>query len=157
MPRLWQAIHSFFACGIPSRMALPARVPVVALVVNEQDRQVLASVSDQEPFDVHFAESYEVARAVANQLTAPIVLLDRDWPGAEWRTAVERLAAAPHCACVILMSGVSDDYLLQELIRWGGYDILPKPLRADKAARVVKLALSYWNSAPKPAAPRRGS
>jgi FixJ family two-component response regulator len=90
-------------------------------------------------------------------LTAPIVLLDRDWPGAEWRTAVERLAAAPHCACVILMSGVSDDYLLQELIRWGGYDILPKPLRADKAARVVKLALSYWNSAPKPAAPRRGS
>ena len=48
------------------------------------------------------------------------------------------------------MSGVADDYLCQELIRQGGYDILPKPLRADNAARVVKLALSYWNSSKLP-------
>jgi FixJ family two-component response regulator len=50
---------------------------------------------------------------------------------------------------VILVSGVRDDYLWQEVIRRGGYDVLPKPLRADSVARIVKLALSYWKSAPK--------
>jgi FixJ family two-component response regulator len=71
--------------------------------------------------------------------------------------AVESLAASTHGACVILMSGVADDYLFQELIRRGGYDILPKPLRPDNAARVVKLALSYWNRTTQPAAPARRS
>jgi hypothetical protein len=45
------------------------------------------------------------------------------------------------------MSGVTDGYLWQELVRTGGYDVLPKPLRADNVAKVVKLAMSYWTSA----------
>jgi hypothetical protein len=45
------------------------------------------------------------------------------------------------------MSGVADDYLRQELTRRNGYDVLPKPLRADNVSRVIELALSYWTSA----------
>jgi DNA-binding NtrC family response regulator len=137
-------------------MARPSRIPVVALVVSEQDRHVLRSIAGREPLDVHFAESCEQGCAVANKLTAPVILFDRDWPGIEWRTAVQTLADSPHQACVILMSVVVDDYLWQELIRRGGYDLLIKPLRADNVARVVKLALSYWNRAPGPAVPDRG-
>ena len=143
MQILSQVIRSFFAGGGRRGMALPSRVPVVALIVSEQDRCVLTCISGQEPLDVHFAESCEEAGAAASQLTAPVILFDRDWPGTEWKTAVASLAASPHRACVILMSGVSDDYLWQELIRRGGYDVLPKPLQADHVARVLKLALSY--------------
>lgn len=153
MSRVWQGIRLLFTGVIPGRMAHPSRVPVVALVVNEQDRYVLRSISGKEPLDVHFAESCEEGRALANHLSSPVILFDRDWPGTEWRTAVENLAASSHQACVILMSGVADDYLWQELIRQGGYDVLSKPLRAESVARVVKLALSYWNSAPKPTVP----
>jgi len=123
----------------------------VALVADEQDRRVLTNVAGQEKFEVHFVESSEEAGAVANQLTAPVILFDRDWPGTQWRTNIQSLAALPHRACIVLMSGVSDDYLLQELIRRGGYDVLPKPLRTDSVTRLVKLALSYWNSAPRSA------
>lgn len=150
MTRVWEMVHSLFTGGA-SRRIPPSRVPVVALVVNEQDRHVLASVFGQEPLDVRFAESCEEAYSVANQLTAPVILLDRDWPETEWRAAVERLTKSPHHACVILVSRVSDAYLWQELIRRGGYDVLPKPLQADKVERAVKLALSYWNSTPRPA------
>ena len=151
MTRVWEMVHSLFTVGIPRRMTPQSRVPVVALVVNEQDRHVLASVFGQEPLDVRFAESCEEAYSIANQLTAPVILLDRDWPETEWRAAVERLTASPHHACVILVSRVSDAYLWQELIRRGGYDVLPKPLQADKVERAVKLALSYWNSTHNPA------
>jgi len=149
--RVWEMVHSLFIGGAPPRMTVAPRVPVVALVVNEQDRQVLASVFGQYPLDVRFAESFEEAYSVTNQLTARVALLDRDWPGTEWKAAVERLASAPHCPCVILVSGVSDIYLSQELARRRGYDVLPKPLQADKVDRTVRLALSYWNSAAKSA------
>ena len=156
MIRVWEIVNSLFNGATPHRrMALSPRVPVVALVVNEQDRHVLASVFGQEPLDVRFAESCEEACSVANQLTAPVILLDRDWPETEWKAAVERLTASPHRACVILVSAVTDAYLWQELTRRGGYDVLPKPLQADKVERTVKLALAYWNNTPKPAAPVR--
>jgi DNA-binding NtrC family response regulator len=151
--RVWEMVHSLFTGGVPRRITPASRVPVVALMVNEQDRHVLASVFGQEPLDVRFAESCEEAYSVANQLTAPVILLDRDWPETEWRAAVERLASSAHTPCVILVSGVSDTYLSQELARRRGYDVLPKPLQADKVERTVKLALSYWDSTRKPAVP----
>ena len=150
---MWQVVHSLFAGVVRCRKPLAFRLTVVALVVNEQDRYVLANAFDQEPLDVRFTESCEEACSVVNQLTAPVVLLDRDWPGTEWKTAVQKLASSPHHACVILVSSVADVYLWQELVRRGGYDVLPKPLRPDKVERVVRLAISYWTSTPKPAVP----
>ena len=156
MTRVWELVHSLFTAAAPRRRVLPRRVPVVALMVNEQDRHVLASVFGTEPLDVRFAESCEEAYSVTNQLTAPVILLDRDWPGTEWKAAVERLASSPHRPCVLLISGVSDIYLSQELARRRGYDVLPKPLQADKVERSVRLALSYWNSAARPAVRAEG-
>ena len=137
MARVWKMVHSLFIGEAPRRMTAASRVPVVALVVNEQDRHVLASVFGEEPLDVRFAESCEEAYSVTNQLTAPVILLDRDWPGTEWKAAVERLASSQHRPCVILVSRISDTYLSQEL--------------ADKVERTVRLALSYWNNAAKSA------
>ena len=151
MTRAWEMVHSLFIGRVPRRVIVASRVPVVVLVVNEQDRHVIASVFAQEPLDVRFAESCEEAYSVTNQLAAPVILLDRDWPGTEWKSAVERLASAPHRPCVILMSGVSDAYLSQELARRRGYDVLPKPLQADKVKRTFKSALSYWDSTQQPA------
>jgi hypothetical protein len=65
---------------------------------------------------------------------------------------VEDLASSPHRACVILVSGVLDAYLWDEVVRTGGYDVLYKPLREDDVVRSVRLAWSYWNSAIKTAA-----
>ncbi len=150
MSRVWEMVHSLFT-GVSRPITPSPRIPVVALVVNEQDRHVLANVFGQEPLDVRFAESCEEAYSVASQLTAPVILIDRDWPETDWRAAVERLASLPHTPCVILVSGVSDTYLSQELTRRRGYDVLPKPLQALKVERLVKLALSYWDSMRKPA------
>jgi hypothetical protein len=61
MPRVWELVYSLFTGGPARRMAFTPRVPVVALVVNEQDRHVLASVFGEEPLDVRFAESCEAA------------------------------------------------------------------------------------------------
>ena len=104
-------------------------------------------ISNRESVDIHFAESHVDAWEAMNRLNSPVILYDRDWPNAEGGTTVQALASSPHRSCVILASRVADDYLWQELIRCGGYDLLAKPFRADDVARALKLALSYWKSA----------
>lgn len=155
MPHVWRVINSFFGGEIPVRITLPKRIPVVALLVDEQDRRSLSRISGDESLDVHFAESCQDAAALAQKLTAPIILLDRDWPESEWKSSAASLASSRLGACIILVSAQLDGSLWQELIRSGGYDVLAKPLRPEKVARIVKLALSYWTSATRQAVTAR--
>jgi len=82
----------------------------------------------------------------ANQLVAPVILCDRDFPEAEWREALRTLTALPHRPIVILPSKVADEHARSEVFRIGGFDILAKPLRAEDIRRAVKVVFSYWRS-----------
>jgi len=153
MPALFEFVHSFLA-GLRKRTRegcpeASFRIPIVALVSCDQDRDALTHIAARERWDLHLAESCEDAHFTASQLSAPVIVFDRDWPGAGWRNVVQNLASAAHQPCVILSTSVADEYLWQELIGCGGYDMLAKPLRAEDAARVIKLALSYWRAAVK--------
>jgi len=123
------------------------RASIVALLLNHEDRQALTSIADQESLQVHFAESRVEAWDAMTRLDSPVILYDRDWPGAEWRSTVQTFASSPQRSCVILASCVADDYLWQELIRYGGYDLLAKPFQTGDLRRALTLALSYWKSA----------
>lgn len=46
----------------------------------------------------------------------------------------------------MLISPVADDYLWNEVVSNGGYDVLAKPLRQQDVLRAVKFAWSYLNS-----------
>src|SRR5260370_41517849 len=71
---------------------------------------------------------------------APIVVCDRDLEGADWREAIQQLARGPERRCVILASFVADDYLWEEVIHCGGYDVLPKPFREDEVVHAIHFA-----------------
>ncbi len=159
---MWRALHSFLADS-PTRASArprparfftkdtgdqtPRRTLVIALLVSQYDREMLAAIAGQEHLDIHFAESRADAWDAMNRLNSPLILYDRDWPNADWRTTVRTFASSPQRSCVILVSRVADDYLRQELIRRGGYDLLTKPFRADDVTRSLNLALSFWATA----------
>jgi len=153
---MWKAIQTFFGGQKGNRdlrQDQPARlssaVPVVALILGGQDRALLTNIAIPRGIDVRFADSCSEAWTIANQWEAPVILCDRDLPGAEWRDVMQILASAPQHPSVILTSRVVDDYLWQEVIHNGGYDVLPKPLREEDVVRSVRLAWSYWSSAMK--------
>jgi DNA-binding NtrC family response regulator len=117
------------------------------MVANGDDRHVLIDVSAQLGLQVHFVESPETALAGIERLSAPAALVDRNWPGSDWRIVVEELSSSPVRPCVILISGVLDERLWAEVVGHGGYEVLAKPLQAEQAIRVIKLALSYQQAA----------
>jgi ActR/RegA family two-component response regulator len=125
---------------------------IIGLVTSDEDRRLLAGICNRNGWYLLYADTCEEARAALEKLKAPVILCDRDLPGKGWRETVEGLASSTHRACIILVSGVLDAYLWDEVVRTGGYDVLYKPLREDDVVRSVRLAWSYWKSATKTAA-----
>ena len=121
-------------------------VTIVGLMRSKEDRGLLAGICGRSGWQVIFADTCRDAKAAIDKAKAPVVFCDRELPEMEWRKMVARLAAPPHRACVILLSGAVDTYLWNEVVRGGGYDVLSKPLREDEVVHAVRLARSYWNS-----------
>jgi len=154
---MWRALRSFLSAGprYVSRerfgqerdTGAASRTAVIALAATDYDREILTFVSQAEAWAIHFAESRVEAWDAVHRYGSPVILYDRDWPDAEWRSTVQAFASSPQRPCVIMASRVADDYLWQELIRCGGHDLLAKPLRVEDVSRAVKLAMSYWASA----------
>jgi hypothetical protein len=163
---MWRAMHSLFtSVGTLLRRPLttcPPRtspiangspfpaISVIALGVNDQDRDLLIETSVQHNWKMQFSVTCGDAWSVLEQTKAPIILCDRDIEGAEWRDVVKMMASSTHRACTILLSRVVDDYLWNEVIANGGYDVVPKPLREGDVVRSVRLAWSYWGSSIRP-------
>jgi len=150
---MWRAIHSLFSniagtklSSNGDRAAAAGQVIIIGLVTDGHDRRLLAKVSSDNGWVMHFADSWREAQSAATNLQVPVILFDRDLPGVDWRETVAGLASSSSPACVILISRAADDYLWEEVIRRGGYEVLSKPLRPDEVVRVIRLAWSFWNS-----------
>ncbi|HMD50290.1 MAG TPA: hypothetical protein VKG79_14370 [Bryobacteraceae bacterium] len=106
----------------------------------------MADLSRRQRWETFFASSRDDARETIRRVQPQIVVLDRDLEPAGWRYALSSLAAASNGACVLLVSRVIDEYLWNEVVSNGGYDLVRKPLTEEAISRNVKLALSYWNA-----------
>lgn len=129
-----------------------SRVAILCLLSEAADRSLIAETCRRHGWDVYFADDVEQARRLLAGADFQIVLLDRDVAGEKWRDAMTRLVIPSGAPCTLLISKVFDDYLLNEVVRNGGYDVLAKPLREQDVARAVRLAWSYWMSANRRAA-----
>ena len=106
---------------------------VVALLVEDHDRRLLASLSSDNGWVIRFVDSWAEAQAASAQLRVPIILCDSDLPGADWRDTVYVLASSGRPACVILISRVADDHLWKQVICHGGYKVLSKHCTRKKS------------------------
>lgn len=119
------------------------QLSLLCLLGDEADRSLMERLARELGWKILFARNLAEARQVRERAEIHVVLLDRDVVGETWREAIRELAGA----CTLLVSKVSDAYLWNEVVRNGGYDVLPKALQEREAARAVRLAWSYWMSA----------
>jgi len=120
--------------------------PTIVGLLDERDSIVIRVLSSSRNWDVSFATSCPDAVALIGQTKAQILFVDRDLAGSDWRETMSAFASSSNKICIMLVSRVVDTYLWNEVVRNGGYEVLPKPLRADDVSRAVNLAWSYWRS-----------
>jgi FixJ family two-component response regulator len=122
----------------------PSRITVAGLVMDDRDRASLSSLEEHDQWQVHIENNPSLT--ALSKLESPIIIWDRDLTRGDWRNIVRALASLPQRPCVLLLSRVVDDYLWNEVVRVGGYDVLSKPLKEVEVLRAVRLAWSYWAS-----------
>ncbi len=126
-----------------------SEITLVALVLGERDRALLSRLADEHRWVIHFARTSAEVWEVLNERKTQIFLFEREGPGTDWRGEIRKVVSASHLVCAILISDVTDDYLWNEVVMWGGHDVLVTPLREENVLRAIRLAWLYWTSAMK--------
>lgn len=139
-PRAW----------LVSRHAPSPGLTVVFVITSTADRAMLHDLARRNHWNAVFSSTTEEACNAVNRTRPQVILIDRDVDSAGWRNAVSSLAMASDGACVVLISSVIDEYLWNEVVTNGGYDVLHKPLNEDDVLRNLRLAWSYWSGTRKP-------
>ena len=116
------------------------RLRVLAVLPYDGERNTLYELAKRSNWSLDFVPTCEAAVRLLRSRQFEVILCDRDLPGCEWRQAMEALVANSRGACVILTSPVNDDYLWQEVLQRGGYDVLTRPLQEERVLHAVELA-----------------
>ena len=118
----------------------PLKPPLKILVVtaSSPDRDALRSIFEKTYWEMLFADGVDEAVDLLGCHPISMVICDRELPGTDWREAIRRLANDRNR--VFLASLVADDYLWDEVIRHGGYDIIAKPFREEEVLHAVEFA-----------------
>jgi AmiR/NasT family two-component response regulator len=123
---------------------------MLCLLADPRDRSVVSQICERHHWNVFFVSERQDAARLLGRVEPQVMLFDREITE-DWRPAMTVFGRTSR-ACIILVSKVIDDGLWTEVVRHGGYEVLPKPLDAEDVLRAVKMARSYWSSANRGAA-----
>jgi len=124
--------------------------PVRLLVITENDRfySSLVDAGSGSGWDVRRASAIAEAIEMIRAHSIRLAILDWDENGHDWRDGLRRLTSAHQETCILLASPVMDDNLRQEVLRFRGYDVVPKRADRDQIIRTVQFAW-FWITAKK--------
>lgn len=138
--------------GLGSRSERSARrgatEPPAVLIAggNSDDQRAMQDLLRGSRWRTVVATEWGEALAVVQGSAIPVVLCDRDLPGAEWQQGIASLHRAGVHPEVILLSSVADPYLWNELVQAGGFDVLARPFHRDEALAMIEFAYTHWRS-----------
>lgn len=89
-------------------------------------------------------KSWSDALQVLSTVIFPIVLCDREIPGLEWPQGLAHLNSSFRRPALILLSDLAASSLWQDVIRYGGFDMLFRPLCQERLLTALDMARIQW-------------
>jgi AmiR/NasT family two-component response regulator len=115
----------------------------LAIMRNGIDRDTLETIFREADWKLEVAENNSSA-LVSRKYPFPIVLWERELKDCDWRKAVSILSDLPQHPSVILLSTRCDKNLWEDLIGFGGSDIVRTPFDREDVIRAIGSAWSLW-------------
>ncbi|MDQ2777034.1 MAG: hypothetical protein M3Y57_19245 [Acidobacteriota bacterium] len=119
---------------------------LLAILPDPTDRDAVGVFASTNNWTLNVVGAIEPAVERLSHGPFPVVLIDRDVPEQDWRLSIQTLVSRDPSPCVILVSSVVGLYLFDEVVHYGGYDVLSKPLRNEQLRRTVGLAFTFWKN-----------
>src|SRR5271155_1617761 len=100
------------------------KIPLLIVTSRTEDVAELSEILRDTSWVLTDIPNVEEAGATLKAAAAPILLFDRDAGEARWQDSIKRLLKSRRNACVVLLSSVADQYLWEEVVQQGGFDLL---------------------------------
>jgi RND family efflux transporter MFP subunit len=138
------------SCSHAQHVDAPEDKNIVRLLVITRDDRFSTSVQDAATacgWEFHHTGTIESGLDALREFPASVAIYD--WPVSEedWRPAMDRLSALPHHPCLLLASPVDDEYLCAELVRHGGFDVIPRTASQDRIIGNIRFAARWFAAA----------
>jgi CheY-like chemotaxis protein len=123
------------------------RLRILVLAISLVDRILLEQLGKQHDWELRFTNSPPSGFSLASQSHFDLILCDRNQFGYPWREVISRLAGISPRSCILLVSPVNHDYLWQDVLQHGGYDVLARPMRESSVLSAVAAAVRFLSPA----------
>ncbi len=117
------------------------KLPLFIVTSRPEDMAELASLLEETPWEL--IDASQDPSASLKAAAVPILLFDRDTAGACWQVSMRRLVKSRRGVCVVLLSNVSDQYLWDEVVQHGGFDLLARPFRKEQVLSTLMFAYAH--------------
>ena len=118
------------------------KIPILIATSRAEDAELVRAHLAETPWEV-VEIPWGEAGAALKAASVPILLLDSsllDTNGSTWQLELKKLAKTRRSACVILLSNVTDQYLWDEVVRNGGFDVLTRPFKREQMLSTLLFA-----------------
>jgi DNA-binding response OmpR family regulator len=126
-----------------ARDGTASRTRVLAITADDCFYSTLVEIASSSGWEIRRATTAQEGLDIVCSFSMPLVIFDWDENGPNWRGGLDRLSAARSHPCILLASRVVDDNLRQEVIRFGGYDVLVRSAGRELILRTIQFAW-FW-------------
>jgi FixJ family two-component response regulator len=119
------------------------KIPVLIVTSRAMDVDELASILHDTAWELTDASHVEDPSTALKAAAVPILLIDRDAASESWQATLRRLIKSRRGACVVLLSSVADQYLWDEVVHQGGFDLLTRPFRKEQVLSTLMFAYAH--------------
>jgi len=109
-----------------------------------EDRRRLLGILGARNCDIHAIDTCREAMAIMLKRIIPVVICERLLPDGTWKDLLSALDTLADRPILIVTSKIADDRLWVEVLKLGGYDVLPQPFVHREVAHAVDSAWRNW-------------
>ncbi len=119
---------------------------VLLLCAHATNRRHLRKILDARGLKIYDALGWAEGAAAVARYRPQVIICEAILPDADWKDVLFQTALLRDAPKLIVISSYVDDSLGSEVLHFGGYDVLLKPLVEDEVVRVVGLAWQNWTN-----------
>jgi DNA-binding NtrC family response regulator len=120
---------------------LQPRARILSVSSYSEDHLALRRIVDSTEWHLATASTCRGALRQMRRMTPAVVFCECSLPDGTWKEILAQTGNLAEPPPLIVTSRLADDYLWAEVLNFGGFDVLAKPLVAEEVRRVLA---SIW-------------
>jgi hypothetical protein len=121
-----------------------AATPVLLASCRSEDTQSIPALLPREHWMLIKVATWPDVLRLIGTVIIPVMLCDREIPGLNWPVGLDGLRQCPSPPALVLLSDLDAGSLWDDVISYGGFDMLFRPLCQQWLVAALDLARTHW-------------